>query len=49
MGRELTKKFEEFFRGSLSDLVRHLETNKPRGEIVLVIAGADKRTRIKSQ
>ena len=49
MGRELTKKFEEFFRGSLSDLIRHLETNKPRGEIVLVIAGADKRTRIKSQ
>jgi len=49
MGRELTKKFEEFFRGSLSELIRHLETNKPRGEIVLIIAGADKRTRVKSQ
>ena len=45
MGRELTKKFEEFFRGSLSGLIRHLEAKKPRGEIVLLVAGAEKRAK----
>jgi len=45
MGRELTKKFEEFFRGRLSDLIGYLETKKPRGEIVLLIAGAGKRAK----
>ena len=41
IGRELTKKFEEFFRGSLSEAMSHLETKSPRGEYVLVVEGAD--------
>ena len=39
MGREITKKFEEFFRGSLSDLLLRLEQKKAKGEIVLIIEG----------
>ena len=40
MGRELTKKFEEFFRGQLSELQEHLDQKKVKGEIVLVVSGA---------
>lgn len=39
MARELTKKFEEFFRGTLSDLVNHIKSKPPKGEIVLIVAG----------
>jgi 16S rRNA (cytidine1402-2'-O)-methyltransferase len=38
-GRELTKLFEEFVRGPLSALREHFETNQPRGEFTLVVAG----------
>lgn len=37
--REISKKFEETRRGSLSALFAHYETNPPKGEIVLVLAG----------
>ena len=40
LARELTKKFEEFRRGSLSELVHYYETAEPRGEFVIVVAGA---------
>ena len=39
MGREITKKFEEFYRGNLKELVSNLEGRKIKGEIVLVIEG----------
>lgn len=38
VGRELTKKFEEFRRGTASELLAHYETRPPKGEIVLVIS-----------
>lgn len=38
--RELTKKFEEFIRGSLASLQQHFDENQPRGEFTLVVAGA---------
>lgn len=38
MARELTKKFEEIFRGTLSELKSRLEEKKIKGEIVLLIA-----------
>ncbi|WP_315305703.1 16S rRNA (cytidine(1402)-2'-O)-methyltransferase [Selenomonas noxia] len=38
--RELTKKFEEFRRGTLAELAAHYAENEPRGEFVLVVAGA---------
>lgn len=37
--RELTKKFEQFVRGSLSGLQAHFNENLPRGEFTIVIAG----------
>lgn len=37
--RELTKKFEEFLRGTLGSLQEHFSTVSPRGEFTLVIAG----------
>jgi len=38
--REISKHFEETVRGTLSDLIDHFTTHEPRGEFVLVIAGA---------
>ncbi len=38
--REISKKFEETQRGSLSQLMIHFEKFPPKGEIVLIIAGA---------
>lgn len=38
-GRELTKKFEEFHRGTLQELLDFYETHDPRGEYVLVVEG----------
>ncbi|WP_432646147.1 16S rRNA (cytidine(1402)-2'-O)-methyltransferase [Mitsuokella sp.] len=38
-GRELTKKFEEFRRGTLQDLLNFYEENEPRGEYVLIVEG----------
>ena len=39
--RELTKKFQEIDRGTLSELCGKWQQTDPRGEFVLVIAGAD--------
>jgi len=38
VARELTKKFEEFRRGTAADLLAHYEAYPPKGEIVLVIS-----------
>jgi 16S rRNA (cytidine1402-2'-O)-methyltransferase len=40
VARELTKQFEEFKRGTVADLSRIYKDADPRGEVVLVIAGA---------
>ena len=39
LARELTKKFEEFRRGSVSELAASCEADPPRGECVIVVAG----------
>ena len=39
--RELTKKFEELRRMTLGDLLAHYREHEPRGEFVLIVAGAD--------
>lgn len=39
--REISKKFEDTRRGSLSELFAHYEANPPKGEIVLVLAGSN--------
>ena len=38
IARELTKKFEEFRRGTASELLTHYEVHPPKGEIALVIS-----------
>lgn len=40
VARELTKKFEEFQRGSLAEVRAHFAAHEPRGEFTLVIGGA---------
>ena len=39
VGRELTKKFEEYVRGSAVELLEHFTRKAPKGEIVLMISG----------
>jgi len=39
VARELTKKFEEFRRGTASELLAHYEAHPAKGEIVLVVSG----------
>ncbi len=43
LARELTKKFEEMRRGTVSELLDGVRNAPPRGEIVLVIEGCDRR------
>ena len=38
VSREISKKFEETIRGSLSHAVDHFEKNKPKGEFVIVLS-----------
>ena len=40
VARELTKQFEEVRRGTLDELALYYDDTPPRGEVVLVIAGA---------
>ncbi len=37
--RELTKKFEEFVRGTLGSISLHFNEHQPRGEFTLIVAG----------
>jgi 16S rRNA (cytidine1402-2'-O)-methyltransferase len=41
VGRELTKKFEEFIRGTLGEIIAHFDQNLPRGEFCLVVEGGE--------
>ncbi|MES2458981.1 MAG: 16S rRNA (cytidine(1402)-2'-O)-methyltransferase [Armatimonadota bacterium] len=38
--REVTKKFEEFVRGTLTEVQAHFAANDPRGEFVIILEGA---------
>src|SRR5580700_3557788 len=42
VARELTKHFEEFRRGTVSEVREHFATHAPRGEITLVIGGMER-------
>ncbi|PYK29875.1 MAG: 16S rRNA (cytidine(1402)-2'-O)-methyltransferase [Verrucomicrobia bacterium] len=42
VARELTKKFEEFRRGTATELLAHYEAHLPKGEIVLLISPSQK-------
>ena len=42
IGRELTKVYEEYQRGKVSQLINYFKENKPRGEFVVMIGKDDK-------
>ena len=44
VARELTKQFEEFRRGTLEALAAYYDETPPRGEVVIMIAGASPTT-----
>ena len=39
--REITKKFEETVRGTLTEAIAHFKAHEPKGEFVIVVAGYD--------
>jgi 16S rRNA (cytidine1402-2'-O)-methyltransferase len=43
VARELTKQFEEFKRGTIAELAAVFRDAEPRGEVVLVVSGAEAR------
>ena len=43
VARELSKCYEEFKRGTASDVKRHYEEHPPKGEIVIVIEGNNEK------
>lgn len=42
LGREITKVYEEFIRGRLSELRSQVEDKEPRGEITLIVQGLER-------
>lgn len=45
VARELTKIHEEFQRGTLSEVIANYEAHPPRGECVIVVAGASEQSK----
>lgn len=39
IAREITKYYEEFWRGTIPQAITHFSANEPRGEITMIIAG----------
>jgi 16S rRNA (cytidine1402-2'-O)-methyltransferase len=46
MAREVTKRFEEFWRGTLAEAAGHLEVQEPRGEYTVLVGGVDPATQV---
>lgn len=42
--RELTKKFEEFIRGSISEVIAYFSEHEPRGEFTLIVEGQTEKS-----
>ena len=43
VSREISKMFEDTQRGTLQQLIEHFTAIPPKGEIVIVVAGADEK------
>lgn len=43
LARELTKKYEEILRGSISECIEWFKQNPPKGEFCMVVAGASEQ------
>lgn len=39
--REITKKFEETVRGTVTEAIAHFKAHEPKGEFVIVVEGYD--------
>ena len=44
--REISKVHEESVRGTLDEVLAHFKSHEPKGEIVVVLAGADNQERV---
>lgn len=49
LARELTKRFEEIWRGTLDEAIADLQTRAPKGEYTLVVAGRSEDARSLSE
>ena len=47
VAREISKKFEEHRRGSLVDVAAWYKEHEPKGEIVIIVAGAPEKKKEK--
>ena len=45
LARELTKKFEEYLRGTPAELLRRLSTRSLKGEFVVIVGPEDEDVR----
>lgn len=45
VSRELTKKFEQTVRGTLTEVITHFKNHQPKGEFVIVLAGKGLKSR----
>ncbi len=43
LAREISKKFEQFVRGTTTQILAQVRDKPPKGEIVLIVDGADKK------
>jgi 16S rRNA (cytidine1402-2'-O)-methyltransferase len=43
VSRELTKKFEQTVRGTLTEVAEHFKTHEPKGEFVIIVSGKPKK------
>jgi len=46
VARELTKKFEEIVRGPIQSVLAEMDKKEPRGEYVVIIEGASRKSEI---
>jgi len=49
VSREISKVHEESVRGTLAELIEHFTQTEPRGEIVIVVAGAENKKNKKTK
>ena len=47
VAREISKKFEEHKRGSLSEVASWYKEHEPKGEIVIIVSGAPEKKKEK--
>ena len=49
VAREISKKFEEHRRGTVSEVAAWYKENEPKGEIVIIVAGAPEKKKEKKK